>query len=43
MLLKFLVRDAARAIANLTSGNPLDLPHAERRNGTTRGGPYRLT
>ena len=34
MLLKFLVRDAARAIANLTSGNPLDLPHAERRNGT---------
>lgn len=34
MLLKLLVRDAARAIANLTSGNPLDLPHAERRNGT---------
>ena len=34
MLLKFLVRDAARTLANLASGNPLDLPHAERCNGT---------
>lgn len=34
MLLKFLVRDAMRAVANLAGGNPPDLPHAERRNGT---------